>query len=55
MQRFLEIVGRLIEELGRYPLEDGLAPYREIEFPSELTWTGPQQTLDEEEAQRRAS
>ena len=39
MLRFADIIARLIEELGRYPLDDGLAAYRDIEFPRELSWT----------------
>lgn len=40
MQRVTMVLAWLVEALGRYPIEDGLALYREIEFPRETDRIG---------------
>lgn len=35
MQRVTTVLAWLVEALGRYPIDEGLALYRDIEFPRE--------------------
>ena len=58
MQRFSQAIGWFIDAMGRYPVEDGIAFYREIEFPLERLVEGPtpiDANDDEREAIRLAS
>ena len=58
MQRFSQAIGWLIDAMGKYPVEDGIAFYRDIEFPLERELDRPvpiHADEDDREAMRLAS